>query len=182
MRLVVINGSPRCETVSNTFKALKAYTDYLKKCEFYFEDRYHQLPNGLKDCLGCTKCTLNCIQEDEMQNIIKDIDWATHVMIGTPVYHDMPTAQTFAFLHRLNCMAENTKRSFFRGKKALLVATAFCSGAKSAIHAMMANCEMLGFDIDGRSSREYIVKWSDAKLRGGMTPDDSIFLNEKKDQ
>ena len=42
---------------------------------------------------------------------------------------------------------------------------------------MMGACEMLGFTIPGRSTREYIVKWSDLKLRGGMSRDDAIFID-----
>ena len=57
-----------------------------------------------------------------------------------------------------------------------LLATGFCSGTKTCIHTMMGACEMLGFTIKGRSTREYIVKWSDKKLRGGMTREDAIFI------
>ena len=58
-------------------------------------------------------------------------------MLESPVYLDMPTPQTVAFLTRLNCMAENTDRKFFANKAIHLVSTAFCSGTKTCIHAMM---------------------------------------------
>lgn len=41
---------------------------------------------------------------------------------------------------------------------------------------MMGACEMLGFTIEGRSTREYIYKWDDIKVRGGMHRDDTIIL------
>ena len=43
---------------------------------------------------------------------------------------------------------------------------------------MMGACEMLGFTIKGRSSREYIVKWSDTKLRGGLSRNDALWLDK----
>jgi len=38
---------------------------------------------------------------------------------------------------------------------------------------------MLDFTIPGRSSREYVIKWDDDKLRGGMRLEDAIFLSDK---
>lgn len=99
-------------------------------------------------------------------------------MLGSPVYLDMPTPQMVAFLTRLNCKAENTNREFFRDKKAYLVATSFCSGTKTVLHTMMGACEMLGFTIEGRSTREYITLWQDDKLRGGMTRADAIYVKK----
>lgn len=89
----------------------------------------------------------------------------------------MPTPETVAFLTRLNCMAENTDRTFFENKKIHLLATSFCSGTKTCIHTMMGTCEMLGFTIDGRSTRESIVKWNDKKIRGGMHRSDVMYLD-----
>lgn len=104
------------------------------------------------------------------------MDDCTDVLLGSPVYLDMPTPQTAAFLTRLNCMAENTDRTFFEGKNIHLLSTAYCSGTKTCIHTMMGACEMLGFTVPGRSTREYICKWDDKKIRGGMHRDDVIWF------
>lgn len=182
-KVVIINGSPRPSSVSNTYKALAAYNEYLEN-KYAAEDErlktvYFKLPADLRGCNNCKVCSVDCNLKDEMQNIMAEIADADFVMIGSPVYLDMPTPQIVAFLTRLNCKAENTNREFFKGKKALLVATAYCSGTKSVIHTMMGACEMLGFDIDGRSSREYISSWHDKKLRGGMnSKTDAIYLPE----
>lgn len=119
-----------------------------------------------------------CNIKDSFQNILKKIETASDVLIGLPVYLDMPTPQTVAFLTRLNCMAENTNREFFKNKKVHLLSTAYCSGTKTCIHTMMGACKMLGFTIDGRSTREYITKWNDKKLRGGLNNQDAIFLSD----
>jgi multimeric flavodoxin WrbA len=182
-KIVIINGSPNPNSISNTYQALVAYNKYLEKKYAAEGDElksvYFKLPGDLRGCNNCKTCSVDCNLKDGMQEIMNEIADADFVMIGSPVYLDMPTAQTVAFLTRLNCKAENTNREFFKGKKALLVATAYCSGTKSVIHTMMGACEMLGFDIDGRSSREYISSWHDKKLRGGMnSKTGAIYLSE----
>lgn len=177
-KLVVINGSPRSEEVSNTFKALMAEKNYLLCSNPIDEVRYFQLPTNLSGCIDCRKCLVDCNIKDEFQEIVDAIEDADAVMLGSPVYLDMPTPQMVAFLTRLNCKAENTNREFFRDKKAYLVATSFCSGTKTVLHTMMGACEMLGFTIDGRSTREYISLWQDNKLRGGMRREDAVYIKK----
>lgn len=177
-KLIVINSSPRDDKISNTYKALMAEVEFYKNKYDSLEVKYFKLPNNLRGCMNCSKCNLYCnIKEDNFEEIVKEISSATDILLGSPVYLDMPTPQMVSFLTRLNCMAENTDREFFKDKKIHLLSTSFCSGTKTCIHTMMGACEMLGFTIDGRSSREYIVKWSDKKLRGGMSRNDAIFLD-----
>ena len=175
-KLVVINGSPRSFNVSNTHRALMAEVEYFKTKNPNLEIKYFQLDKNMQGCINCKHCNVYCNIKDSFQDILKEIETASDVLIGSPVYLDMPTPQMVAFLTRLNCMAENTNREFFRNKKVHLLATAYCSGTKTCIHTMMGACEMLGFTIDGRSTREYITKWDDIKLRGGMNGRNAIFL------
>ena len=177
-KLVVINSSPRNDNISNTYKALQAEIKYFKEHNENLEVVYFKLPYDLNGCINCAKCNTYCNQKDIMQEIFKELETSDAILLGSPVYLDMPTPQMVAFLTRLNCMAENTNREFFRDKKAYLLSTSFCSGTKTCIHTMMGACEMLGFTIPGRGTREYICKWNDKKLRGGMTREDSIFLDE----
>lgn len=175
-KLTVISGSPRSIHESNTYKALMSEVDFFKRKYENLEVVFHKIPINLQGCINCKICSEWCNVKDEFQEILKDIETSDSVLIGSPVYLDMPTPQTVAFLTRLNCMAENTNREFFRNKNVYLLATGFCSGTKTCIHTMMGACEMLGFNIPGRSTREYIVKWDDNKLRGGMNRDDSIYI------
>lgn len=177
-KLIVINGSPRNDEISNTYKALQAEIKFHKENNKDLEVVYFKLPSNLQGCINCPKCIEKCNIKDIMQEIINELSSADAMLLGSPVYLDMPTAQTVAFLTRLNCMAENTNREFFRDKKAYLLSTSYCSGTKTCIHTMMGACEMLGFTIDGRSSREYIKLWKDEKLRGGMKREDVIFLED----
>lgn len=134
----------------------------------------------LHPCINCLRCKPECFyKDDDFNRILQFIKISEHIILGTPVYLDTPTPQVLSLLHRLNCMAENTNRKFFESKKIYLVATAYCSGTKSAISIMMRSCEMLGFTILGRSTREYIQLWEDKKVRGGMNAiEDTIYINE----
>jgi multimeric flavodoxin WrbA len=175
-KLIIINGSPRNDNLSNTYKALMAETNFYLEKYPKLETKYFKLPKVMSGCQNCSVCNIECNLKDEFQDIVKEIEDATDVLIGSPVYLDMPTPQIVSFLTRLNCKAENTDREFFKGKRVHLLSTAFCSGTKTCLHIMMGACEMLGFTIEGRSTREYITKWSDNKVRGGLRRDDAIWI------
>jgi multimeric flavodoxin WrbA len=177
VKLVTISGSPHGR---HTDAALHAYEQYLaNKYSIQEEEIYRwKIPTNLA---GCQDCRLGCVKgcrwtDEFMRELLPRLTDAQRVIFGSPVYLDMPTPQMVALLTRLNCMAEPTGREFFRGKKAYFVATAYCSGTKQVISTMRNACEMLGFTIEGRSSREYIQLWRDKKLRGGMGKDDAIYL------
>lgn len=175
-KLLILNGSPRTDDESNTYKALMAEAEFYKKKHPTVEIIYKKIPPDITGCRNCHSCHTYCNIKDGFQNIIHEMEDATDVLLGSPVYLDMPTPQTVSFLTRLNCMAENTDRVFFEGKKLYLVATSYCSGTKTCIHTMMGAGEMLGFTIAGRSTREYICKWDDEKIRGGMHRSDVILF------
>lgn len=173
-KLVVINGSYRKNRL--TKKCLDAEAQRLKEKYKIREIKYFLLDDQLMACVHCDQCQVGCIIQDQFQKIAREIKDAERVLFGSPVYLDFPTPKLLAFLSRLTCYAENTEREFFRGKKAHFVATAYCSGTKTVIHTLMGACEMLGFTIEGRSSKEYVRLWKDRKIRGGMTRKDACFL------
>ena len=175
--LVCFNGSPHPN--GHTKKAINAYAAFLKEKKDYTSSSFLDIPIHLLGCIDCPKCTQRCALGNEkpwFDKALREIEQAHGVIIGCPVYLDMPTAQTVAFLTRLNCMAESTDREFFKGKKIYITTVSYCSGTKSVAHTLMGAAEMLGFDIEGRSTREHIVLWKDKKLRGGMSRNDSIFI------
>lgn len=175
-KLIIINSSPRPDKISNTYRALMAEKEFFLSKHPSLEVSYHKLPIDLVGCMACINCIPGCRINDYFRDIVDDMKDCTDVLLGSPVYLDMPSTQMVAFLTRLSSLMENTDREFFRGKRVYLLATSFCSGTKTCIHTMMGACEMLGFDIPGRCSREYILKWDDKKLRGGMSKGDAIWL------
>lgn len=174
-KLIVINGSYRPNGYTKICldkEATRLSKKYkLKDIKYFFLD-------DLVGCRHCAKCSINCIIKDQFQKIVREIDEAERVLLGSPVYLDFPSPKLLSFLSRLTCLAENTQREFFRNKKVHFVATAYCSGTKTVIHSLMGACEMLGFTIEGRSSKEYIQLWRDKKIRGGMTSQDCCYLDK----
>jgi multimeric flavodoxin WrbA len=163
-KLVVLNGSYHRAGV--TARCLNAVA---KKIPFDFRKNIF-IANDLMSCVGCGpgKCIPGCNFKDQFQEIAGQIQTADYVLIGSPVYLDMPTAKLVALLTRLNCYAESTNREFFRGKRVHIHANGYCSGTKAVIRTIMGACEMLGFTVDGRSTTEYVELWKDKKIRGGM--------------
>ena len=177
-KLLIINGSYRKNGF--TKKCLDKEAERLKKKHNIKEMKYFFL-DDLVGCRHCSPCKIDCpTVKDQFQKITCHLKDAERVLFGSPVYLDFPSPKLLAFLSRLTCFAENTKRKFFRNKKAHFVVTSYCSGTKTVIHALMGACEMLGFTIEGRSSKEYIQLWRDKKIRGGMRPEDACFLGEEK--
>ncbi|MFA6533296.1 MAG: flavodoxin family protein [Patescibacteria group bacterium] len=173
-KLIVINGSYRKDGF--TAKCLTKETQRLKE-KYQFSEVKNYFLDDLVGCRNCAKCQIGCSIKDQFQEIAEDIKNADRVLFGSPVYLDFPSPKLLAFISRLNCFAESSQREFFRDKKAYFLAVSYCSGTKSVIHTLMAACEMLGFTIEGRSSKEYIELWKDKKIRGGMTREDSCYLD-----
>ncbi|MFA5166024.1 MAG: flavodoxin family protein [Candidatus Paceibacterota bacterium] len=174
-KLVVINGSHHKQ--GTTTKCLEAIAEKLSE-KYNLESEFFWLKDNIRSCVSCgpANCIAWCRFQDQFQEIAKAIQAAPMVLIGSPVYLDLPTSKTVAFLSRLNSLAEPTNREFFRGKKVYLHANGYCSGTKAVINAMRGAVEMLGFDCDGRSSTEYVEIWKDRKIRGGMKREDSCYL------
>lgn len=174
-KLVVINGSYRPD--GTTSQCLRAVSLKLAR-KYSLETVYFFLDDNIMACKHCGfgNCHKGCQYKDQFQDIALELEQAERILIGSPVYLDFPTPKTLAFLSRLNSLAETTNREFFRDKKAHLHANGYCSGTKAVIGIMMRACEMLGFTIEGRSTTEYVELWRDKKIRGGMLPEDSCFL------
>ena len=173
--LLVLNGSSRRDGV--TAQCLQVVARRIAS-EHGLDVDWVMIDDAIAGCRHCEVCVERCCQKDQLQEIIENMRVADRVLIGTPVYLDTPSSKVLAMLHRLTCMAEPTGRTFFAGKKAHLHANGYVSGTKAAIQVMMGACEMLGFTIEGRSTTEYIEKWNDWKIRGGL-PGEGMYLPER---
>jgi len=175
--LIVINGSPHAD--GTTAKCLESFAEHLRKKYSLKKVTFMDLPINI---FGCKDCGNGCVKycrfrDTSFVSLINEIEESDYVLFGSPVYLDMPTGQMVNLLTRLNCMAENTNREWFKNKKAFFLATGYCSGTKCVIRTMQGACEMLGFTIEGRSSREYIKLWKDKKVRGGYKGEDVLLVN-----
>jgi len=170
IKILAINGSPRKE--GDTKRILKEEIEKFWTGPYY-ESEIIDLEH-ISECLACgghqKACKIGCIIKDQMQILIKKLKEADILILGSPVYMDMPTARTIAFLSRLT---EQTKHNRFSniGKYASALASGYCSGTKAVISSLNNALEMMGFEIQGRSSREYLEIWRDNKTRGGVPND-----------
>lgn len=178
-KIVVVNGSYRPKQY--TYRALMAESKRLQKQYDIHEIKYFFLNDNIAACRHCSRCQLGCRFEDQFQEIANELKDAERILLGSPVYLDMPAAKMVAFLTRLCSYSETTDREFFRGKKAHFVSVAYCSGTKAVIHTLMGACEMLGFTMEGRCSREYVALWEDMKIRGGMSRNDICYIGDLED-
>jgi multimeric flavodoxin WrbA len=177
--LCTFNGSPHPD--GHTAKAIAAVTRHLWEVYDLDCSTLIDIPVNLQGCLGCENCGRDkrCAVDDftDSTMLFVNVRVANVILIATPVYLDMPTAQTVAFLTRLNRFAETTRsREMFKDKDVHLLAVSYCSGTKSAIHTMMGACEMLGFNIPGRCTWEHSLIWNDNKVRGGHGA--SVYITE----
>jgi multimeric flavodoxin WrbA len=98
MRTLAINGSPRKD--GNTARLLKEITkDHVDVDLDYFD--LNDL--DIKDCQSCYFCKKNnaCAIKDDMQRLYKKIREADALVLGSPVYFGVETANTRAFIDRL---------------------------------------------------------------------------------
>lgn len=85
-------------------------------------------------CQACNQCskTKKCIQNDDMEKIVKLMEESTVWVFGTPIYWWGPTAQFKAFIDRWY----GVSREVFREKKIILVIPLGASSDHYARHTV----------------------------------------------
>ncbi len=105
-KILGISGSPR--KAGNTAFAVNYALDVLKGSGF--ETRYISLSGkNLHPCIGCWKCaeTGKCIHNDDMEEILKAMDWCDGLILASPVYFGMVNGQIKTMMDRCACLRAN---------------------------------------------------------------------------
>jgi multimeric flavodoxin WrbA len=118
-KIVVIYGSPRRN--GNSDKLGKAFVEGAREAgnivnEFYARDL------KINGCIGCECCYENggeCVQNDDMQKILKELYLTDILVFVTPIYYQSFTSQLKAIVDRLY-VSENKP---FAISEAVLLAT-----------------------------------------------------------
>lgn len=121
MKVVGIVGSPR-KRGNTEILVEKVLEGAKKKGAEVAIFRLNEL--HIRGCQGCDSCKHGggCVQEDDMQEIYRELVLADAFVIGSPVYIGYVTAQTKAFLDRLYAFLIIGRGSRFpAGKKCVLV-------------------------------------------------------------
>jgi multimeric flavodoxin WrbA len=170
IKVLAVNGSPRKN--GDTKKLLDEETARHWTGPYY-ESKIVNLGH-IVECLACgghqKNCKPDCFVDDQMRELLPEVKRSDVLIVGSPVYMDMPTARTLAFLSRLTGQTKFNRREYI-GKYASAVSPGWCSGTKAVIGSLTNALEMMGFTIQGRSSREFVALWADQKTRGGVPND-----------
>jgi hypothetical protein len=108
VNVLALNGSPRAEN-SSTYHMLKPLLEGMEQAGATTDILHiHQL--HLKPCLGCYTCWTRtpgvCVQKDGMADALQKHLWADFLIIGTPLYFFLMSAQLKTFIDRLLPLSE----------------------------------------------------------------------------
>lgn len=138
IKLFGISGSPR-----------KASTDYIVQEALRFASEMYSaqteyfsaMGKRINFCIHCDHCirTRNgCVHKDDIQFVYEKLKWADAIIIGTPVYQGMLSAQTKAIMDRCRAIAAQDLH-FIRNKPgaALAVGGDHIGGQEPSIQAIL---------------------------------------------
>ncbi|WP_430816755.1 flavodoxin family protein [Carboxylicivirga sp. RSCT41] len=118
MNVAIFIGSPRIN--GNTATMANRLTEHLSgkgvTCRTYY--LYH---HKIQPCIDCRRCKAEdqeCIQNDGMNVLYKNLEWADVIIFGTPIYWFGPSAQTKLMIDRFRPYFANKK---LYGKRAALI-------------------------------------------------------------
>lgn len=101
MKVLLLNGSP--DRQGCTYTALSEVAGALK--EAGVQTALHQLPKGpVQGCIACGKCaqTRRCVfGGDGVNDMLDEMQAASGLIVGSPVYYASPNGALLAFLDRM---------------------------------------------------------------------------------
>ncbi|MFA5332528.1 MAG: flavodoxin family protein [Methanoregula sp.] len=126
MKVIGIASSPRKGANSQTLvehvlsgaRKAGATTELVRLCEL-----------DIRPCLGCNDCKKGngCVQKDDLAGLVKKLEKADAVVIGSPVYWGRLNAQAYPFIDRCySLLKSDFSTDFPKGKKLAVALT--CGG------------------------------------------------------
>lgn len=118
MKIAILNGSPRKENTAAMVDAFKAGAEEAgnEVCVL------HVGKMKIGGCLGCEYChgkgEGQCVQKDDMGQVIDAYKWADMVVFASPIYYSAMSAQLYAAIQRVYCIGKPAAT-----KAALLLST-----------------------------------------------------------
>ena len=165
MKIAVLNGSPRKE---NTAAMVEAFRQGAEAAGHTVEV-LHVGKMKINGCLGCEYCHTKgegqCVQKDDMGQVIDAYKRADMIVFASPIYYSALTAQLYAAIQRMYCIGKPAA-----AKAALLLSTA--SGQTDAAEAYFKQitgflgmescgvCKVVGDDNQKAEKMEEIKAWA----------------------
>jgi len=104
----------------------------------------------IDSCIGCDACRKSgdweCIKNDDMQELYQYVQDANAIVLATPLYFLMVSAQLKTFIDRLYCKHHAGK---IRGKKSVLISTSGGPGSPVIADYFDALCGLIGWENAG---------------------------------
>ena len=144
-KILILNGSPRKN--GSTESLVKAFTAGAEAVGNKVRELYLQGMN-VNGCLGCDACSRNggnCVQQDDMGQVIDAIEWSEVVVFASPMFWGTVSGQLKVVVDRL--YAECNKFGFdsFGFKKE----TAFLMTARGGYYQQALDFYSIFTDIMG---------------------------------
>ena len=136
MKIAILNGSPRKENTAAMVEAFKAGAEEAgnEVCVL------HVGKMKIGGCLACEYChgkgEGQCIQKDDMSQVIDAYKWADMIVFASPIYYSTMTSQLHAAIQRMYAIGKSAAT-----KATLLLSTA--SGQTDAAEAYFK--QLIGF-------------------------------------
>lgn len=161
MNILVVTGSPR--TGSNTDLMAEAFSEGAREAGHTITVR-NLCERTIAPCLACEYCFTHdgqCIQKDDMNEMIIEVDKADALVIASPVYWFSVSAQTKCFIDRIYARL----RKGFRISSCALLLDSHNSGVYGAARKQLESmCSYLNwenkgvFEAPGMEGRGHIKK------------------------
>jgi len=169
MKLIAFNGSPRKK--GNTATLLRHAIEGAKEAGAKTE-LIHLYDLDYKGCTGCYACKRiggksygHCAMKDDLQPVLKNVEAADAILIGSPIYYSITTGETRCFLERLMypySVYDKERSTLF--KKKIRTGFIYTAGAKEAM------VKEMGFDRNAQ-----MTEMAMARIFGSC---ESVFVTD----
>lgn len=132
MKTTVILASPHKQ--GNTAFFINEIIKVLGKTEVKWYNLYDMSYSGCRACYYCKKHE-DCIIDDDMTEVYKDIKESDLIIMGTPIYFAAETGEMKKFMDRLYAFVDGNRNPKVTGKDFILITA---SGAPGQVYKPVA--------------------------------------------
>jgi len=119
MKILIVNGSPR-KTGNCSFVIEKLKNKYSDD-DITILNLNEMNAKGCQSCYACKDNNSFCVVKDDLQNHLKEIIDYDLIILLTPNYYGLMSAQMKLFLDRWFCLKNNKRITKFTGKTKLFL-------------------------------------------------------------
>ena len=151
MKVIGVNGSPR-EDGNTAFAVRKVLEGAGGEAGFF-------TLNGIAPCNSCFACkkTQKCVVKDAMQPIYRALEESSLLVLGSPIYLDHVSAQTWTFINRLYAYLGPAVDNRWKGPGRMLLVATQGVGEKNRYHPQLDQVAAIFRSYWGVEAAEHLV-------------------------